>query len=97
MPSYDVIVNLDISFPGGSAKGNGNGQQPTYGHGAGGAGYEIQIIRVTCKIGCSDVTVKKLAITEARKNIVAVSAKYNFVAKGMVVKTLSATITARTP
>lgn len=97
MPTYDVLVQLDISFPGGTAKGNGNSAPPTVGTHFQGAGYEFQMVQIYCKEKCSDATVKKLAIAEARKSVVRDSAKYDFVGKGLIVKTVSATITRTNP
>lgn len=95
MPSYDVVVTLQMEFDGLPARGQGNGAPATVGTNFQGSGYEVQLIRITCKIGCSDATIKKLAITQARKAIVASSAKYHWVEKNLNVQTIAADIERR--
>jgi len=97
MPSYDVVVTLEMNFPGGEARGRGNNSPATVGDDFKGSGYEVQLIRITCKIGCSDATIAKLAITQARKAIVSSAAKYHWVDKGLQVNTVNADIIARYP
>jgi len=97
MPSYDVLVTIPMFFDGMPAMGSGNSAPPTVGNNFLGSGYEVQLVTIYCKTKCSDDTVKKLAIAQARKAIVASTAKYDWVTKNMSVGKADADIINRYP
>jgi len=90
--NYSVMIVLDIEFDGGSARGTGSGKLSQKTGFIGGAGYEVQVISISCKAPCSKSTLCKRALTIARQNALNASIKYNWGNQGLRVTTVSCTV-----
>jgi len=92
MPSYTVMIVMDIEFAGGTARGAGGSQsQPGVPH-WGAAGYEVQIVSVTSQSPLRNTTICQRALTIARQNVLAAAVKYQWQNQGLRVTTVSCTV-----
>lgn len=92
VPTYNVMIVMDIQFAGGSAHGTGSGPGSASSSHWGGAGYEVQIVQIVCATPCKRETLCKRALTVARQNVLQAGIRYNWQSQGLRVKTVSCTV-----